>query len=76
MRPCRLRGKKSAVSAPLAGTVATALADAGVPYTVVDRRDREGVDVVGDATDGETLTGAGVERARTVVFAMGEEPAW
>jgi len=73
----RLRDGETVVvgAGEVGGAVATALADAGVSYTVVDRQDREGVDVVGDATDGETLTGAGVERARTVVFAMGEDAA-
>jgi len=54
-------------------TVASALADAGTAYTVMDRRDVEGVDVVGDATDDQALSAAGVEDARTVVFAVGDD---
>ena len=54
-------------------TVTGALDDADIPYTVVDREDADGVDVVGDATDPETLTAAGVEEARTVVLALPDD---
>jgi Trk K+ transport system NAD-binding subunit len=54
-------------------TVATELSAAGVEHTVVDRRDIDGVDVAGDATDADVLSAAGVEDARTVVFAMGDD---
>jgi Trk K+ transport system NAD-binding subunit len=53
--------------------VAGALEEAGVPHTTADRAEMEGVDVVGDATDPETLTAAGVEEARTVVLALPED---
>ncbi len=70
------RGETVVVGAGEVGqTVATALDDAGVHYTLVDRQNRDGVDVVGNATEAETLTRAGVDRARTVVFAVGEDPA-
>ena len=54
-------------------TVAEVLADADLPVTVVDRDDAEGVDVVGDATDPETLRAAGVEAAQTVVLALPDD---
>jgi Trk K+ transport system NAD-binding subunit len=54
-------------------TVATALEDADLPVTVVDREDGETIDVVGDATDPETLREAGVDDARTVVLALPDD---
>jgi Trk K+ transport system NAD-binding subunit len=54
-------------------TVTAALDDAGVSYTVVDRTEMEGVDVVGDATEPETLVDAGVEAARTVVLTLPDD---
>lgn len=54
-------------------TVAGALASANIPYTVLDREDDPGVDVVGDATDPESLQAAGIERARTVVFTLADD---
>jgi Trk K+ transport system NAD-binding subunit len=52
---------------------AEAIEDADLPVTVVDLDDAEGVDVVGDATDPETLRAAGVESARTVVLALPDD---
>lgn len=40
---------------------------------VVDRRDREGVDVVGDVTDEETLVEANVSEASTVILAISDD---
>jgi len=54
-------------------TVAESVADADLPVTVVDRADAEGVDVVGDATEPETLRAAGVEAAQTVVLALPDD---
>ncbi|WP_144922671.1 potassium channel family protein [Halorubrum salsamenti] len=54
-------------------TVAETVADADLPVTVVDREDGEGVDVVGDATDPETLRAAGVEAAQTVMLALPDD---
>ncbi|MFC4553148.1 MULTISPECIES: potassium channel family protein [Halorussus] len=54
-------------------TVTDELASAGVPYTVVDLREKSGVDVVGDTTDPETLREAGIETARTVVFTVADD---
>jgi Trk K+ transport system NAD-binding subunit len=54
-------------------TVTAALDEADLPYTVVDRRDIDGVDVVGDATQPETLRKAGIEAARSAVLAMPDD---
>jgi Trk K+ transport system NAD-binding subunit len=54
-------------------TVTEAVAAAGLSVTVVDREGGEGVDVVGDATDPETLRAAGVETAQTVVLALPDD---
>ncbi len=54
-------------------TVAAALDKAGIPNTTIDREEAEGVDVVGDATDPETLSAAGIEGARTVVLALPDD---
>jgi len=53
--------------------VAAKLDEAGLPYTIIDRDDIDGVDVVGDATDPETLAAAGVEAAETVVLALPDD---
>jgi len=54
-------------------TVTDALADAGLPYTVVDRTEFEGVDVVGDASEPETLREAGIGDASTVILALPDD---
>jgi Trk K+ transport system NAD-binding subunit len=54
-------------------TVAEGLTEAEIPHTIVDRRDLDVVDVVGDATDPETLERAGIDRARSVVFALPDD---
>ena len=54
-------------------TVTDALEAAAIPVTVVDLEDDEAVDVVGDATDPETLREAGVADARTVVLALPDD---
>ncbi|WP_228546447.1 potassium channel family protein [Halegenticoccus tardaugens] len=56
-------------------TVAEALAAAGSRTVVVDRVEGPGVDVVGDATDPQTLSSAGIEDARSVVFALADDTA-
>jgi len=53
--------------------VVTALEDAGVPNTVVDEAERPAVDVVGDATEPETLEAAGVDEATAVVLAVPDD---
>jgi Trk K+ transport system NAD-binding subunit len=54
-------------------TVTTVLDEAGLPYTVVDREAIDEVDVVGDATEPETLREAGVADARSVILAMPDD---
>ena len=54
-------------------TVVNALESADIPVTVVDRDDGEAIDVVGDATDPETLRAADVADARTVVLALPDD---
>ncbi|MEZ3162796.1 NAD-binding protein [Halorubrum sp. RMP-47] len=54
-------------------TVANALEGADLPVTVVDRDDGPAIDVVGDATEPETLRTAGVADARTVVLALPDD---
>ncbi|MFW6018100.1 MAG: potassium channel family protein [Halapricum sp.] len=53
--------------------VAELLEEQGIPYTTVDSTDRDGVDVVGDATDPETLVSARIHDARTVVLAIPDD---
>ncbi|OSP04997.1 metal transporter [Halorubrum ezzemoulense DSM 17463] len=54
-------------------TVANALESADLPVTVVDRDGAEAIDVVGDATEPDTLRDAGVADARTVVLALPDD---
>jgi Trk K+ transport system NAD-binding subunit len=54
-------------------TVTDALADAGAQYTVVDQTDLEGVDVVGDASEPETLREAGIDQASAVILALPDD---
>jgi len=54
-------------------TVVDRLEDAGLAYTVVDQQEMEGVDIVDDGTDPETLREAGVEDASSVVLALPDE---
>jgi len=53
--------------------IVDALDEAGVPNTVVDRRPKDGVDVVGDAVEPETLREAGIEDARSVILALPDD---
>jgi len=54
-------------------TVAADLEDTATEYTVVDVREMEGVDVVGDATDPDTLREAGIEGADAFVLALADD---
>lgn len=54
-------------------TITGALDDVGLPYTVVDRTEMDGVDVVGDAVEPETLREAGIDTARSVIFALPDD---
>jgi Trk K+ transport system NAD-binding subunit len=53
--------------------ICAALDDAGLPYTVVDRTETDGVDIVGDATEPGTLREAGIDDARSVILAMPDD---
>lgn len=53
--------------------VAEELAAVGVPHTVVDQEDLDGVDVVGDVSEPETLQRAGVDDARSVVLSLPDD---
>ncbi|WP_132058613.1 potassium channel family protein [Halorussus amylolyticus] len=54
-------------------TVAGELAAADMSYTTIDIEDKPGVDVIGDATDPETLREAGIDDARTVVLTLADD---
>ncbi|SDY11292.1 potassium channel family protein [Halobellus clavatus] len=54
-------------------TIAGVLDEAGAPYTTIDDSEQSGVDIVGDATDPETLKRAGINDARTVVLALPDD---
>lgn len=51
-------------------TVANALGEANIDHTVVDIEAMPGVDIVGDATETETLESAGIKDTQTVVLAL------
>lgn len=55
--------------------VATALDAADIPHTIVDQREMEAVDVVGDATDPDVLRRAGVPDAQSVVLTLPDDTA-
>ena len=54
-------------------TVASEFDELGVSHTTIDKVDMDGVDVVGDATETEALTAAGIEAAQTVVLALPDD---
>jgi len=54
-------------------TITDALSGAGVSTTVMDLVDGPGIDVVGDATDPDALSQAGIEDARTVILAIPDD---
>ena len=54
-------------------TVAAEFEELGVSHTVIDKGEMEGVDIVGDATETETLSTAGIEDAQTVVLALPDD---
>jgi Trk K+ transport system NAD-binding subunit len=54
-------------------SVTETLRDANIDTTVIDHEDREGVDVVGDATDPDTYETVDIEDAETVVFALDDD---
>lgn len=44
-----------------------------IEYTIIDREDRPGVDIIGDATEEATLRAAGIESAESVVLALDDD---
>ena len=54
-------------------SVTEALRDANIDTTVVDHENREGVDVVNDATDPETYENVDIENAETIVLALDDD---
>ncbi|MDG5821077.1 potassium channel protein [Natronococcus sp. A-GB7] len=54
-------------------SVTETLRDANIDTTVIDHEDREGVDVVGDATDPETYENVDIKDAETVVLALDDD---
>jgi Trk K+ transport system NAD-binding subunit len=57
------------------GAARAALTDTSTRLTVLDREDREGVDVVGDAREPAALDEAGVEEARALLLTLGDDTA-
>jgi len=54
-------------------TIAAALESAGIEHTIVDVEAGDGVDVVGDATEPETLRAAGIGDARSAILALPDD---
>jgi len=54
-------------------SVAAELDETAISYTVVNKDDTSGVDIVGDATESDTLTDAAIEAADTVVLALPDD---
>jgi Trk K+ transport system NAD-binding subunit len=68
------RGKTIVIGYGQVGrTITSALDDAELPYTVVDQTDMEGVDIVGDASEPETLQEAGIQDVRSVILALPDD---
>ena len=51
-------------------TVSEAVREAGYPCVTIDLEDVDGVDIVGDVTEEETLLEAGIEDASTIILAL------
>jgi Trk K+ transport system NAD-binding subunit len=54
-------------------SVAEALGESDIDVTVIDHDDREGVDVVGDATDPDTYRDVDVDGAETIVLSLDDD---
>lgn len=54
-------------------SVAAELDETAISYTVVNQADTAGVAVVGDATEAETLSEAGIEAADTVILTLPDD---
>lgn len=55
------------------GTISSLFKEKGIEFTVVDKIDKEGVDLVGDITEEETLYKAGIEKASTIILAVNDD---
>jgi Trk K+ transport system NAD-binding subunit len=62
-------------SGNVGSTVKRSVTRAGLPVKTIDVEDRPGVDIVGDATDTETLFDAGLKEASTVILALSDDTA-
>jgi Trk K+ transport system NAD-binding subunit len=56
-------------------TITQNVTTAGMSVTTIDQREGPGVDVVGDVTDADTLSKAGVESAGSVILAIPDDTA-
>ena len=54
-------------------SVAERLRESGIDTCIIDHQDREGVDIVGDATDPETYESVNISDAETVVLALDDD---
>ncbi|WP_227130731.1 potassium channel family protein [Halorubellus salinus] len=55
--------------------IAAAFDEVDLPYTVLDIEDKDGVDVVGDATNAKVLERAGIHEARSLILALPDDTA-
>ena len=73
------RGRSMDAKAIVAGygevgaTIVEELDEFRIECTVIDRADLEGVDVIGDVTDEETLRRAGIEESTVLVLAIADD---
>ncbi len=54
-------------------SVVEMLHDAAIETSIIDIKEREGVDVIGDATDPNTYTNVGIEDAETIVLTLDDD---
>lgn len=54
-------------------TVRRAVGGAGFDTVMLDKVDKEGVDIVGSVTDADTLQAAGIGEAGTVILALPDD---
>ena len=78
-RPTRALGQRERVvvlgAGEVGGAARAAVAEAGIEAVTVDTDPGDGVDVVGDATDRETLHAAGVADAEAVIVCLPDDRA-
>ncbi|WP_433631393.1 potassium channel family protein [Halomicrococcus sp. NG-SE-24] len=70
------RSRRSAIVAgygEVGSTVSEKLVTSGLRSIVVDRENKEGVDVVGDVTDESVLLEAGIDHANALILALGDD---